>query len=227
MDLVAHERKIRLSRFFGPDLDLYRLLTIFFMDSGQGVLARRKIFDRKTSIGGGYGKIRVRHHIQVSLHPRMLIAFQHDVHFRFLKSLENGLIGWHLRFVERRIAGGHGVYVVLCCVFIQHLERLSGHDAQNVWGVTASLLAQYHGPGGWSKSSLWQSVFHVDKDIRQLAVLHHNNVRGSRLGGAARISRHIDWRKSGCRTLEADDAGDGTRCALVNCHWRALGGWRS
>src|SRR5258708_38070884 len=108
MVVVDHERKIGLSRFFGLDLDLYLLLAIFFMDSGQGVLARWKIFDRKTSIGGGYGKIRVRHHIQGSLHPRMLIAFQHDVHFRLLKSLENWLIGWHLRFVERRIAGGHG-----------------------------------------------------------------------------------------------------------------------
>ena len=61
--------------------------------------------------------------------------------------------------------------------------------------VAAAFLVQHHRRGGWSIHAVAQTILHIDKDVRQLAILHHILLRvfGVFVATAAgRVLCHID-----------------------------------
>ena len=81
---------------FGRYLHFHRLLAEFFMHRYQRIFAGRQVLDRISAISRAYGKIWVRHHVDIRSHPRMLVALHWNHHLRRGKSLADGLVGGHL-----------------------------------------------------------------------------------------------------------------------------------
>src|SRR5439155_20702425 len=61
-------------RFLGCDCDLLRLLAKFFLHEGQGVIPWRQTLNLVLSALISDGEERTLHHVDVHLHPRMLVA---------------------------------------------------------------------------------------------------------------------------------------------------------
>src|ERR1700687_4648962 len=75
------------------------LLSELLVDEGDGVIARRKALDLIRAIFGGDGEERALHHVNIHLHPRVLVALygQHDFFTGEIFLDVSG--GWRLRFI--------------------------------------------------------------------------------------------------------------------------------
>src|ERR1035438_2110056 len=130
-------------RLFGRDRDFLILLAQFFMHESEGVVARRQSLVLVLPILGRYGEEWALHHVDVHLHPRMLVALdrQHDLFAREIL-LDCGRRR-RLRLVPLAVVFRRGMDVVGGWIVIVDLYGLAGHHAEHVRMILASLLVEY------------------------------------------------------------------------------------
>src|ERR1051326_1237743 len=181
---------------FGSDGHLLVLLAQFFVDEREGVIARRQALDFIFPIFVGDGEERALHHVDVHLHPRMLVALyrQHDL-FACEGLLERGR-RWRLRFVPLTVVFRRGMDVVSSGIVVLDLHRLAGHHAQHMRMVLAAFLVEHDGVLGKVEGAVAEAVFHVNEDVGQIASADPDVF--SLVGPlAAGVLAHVDFRRLG------------------------------
>ncbi len=131
------------------------------------------------------------HYADVGPHPWMLVTLHRNHHLRLGKGLDDRLVRGHLRLVPRRVVAGHVMYVVVCRIRVEDLERLPGHDPQNARTIAATFLIENHGIAGNRKGALRQTFLHIDEDVGQLAALQRHHFRRLRFRRTTRIGAHV------------------------------------
>src|ERR1700686_4058319 len=132
---ACFEALIHGLRIFRRDRYLLVLLSEFLVDEGDGVIAGRKALDLIRAIFGGDGEERALHHIDIHLHPRMLVTLdrQHDFFAGEIFLDVSG--GWRLRVVPLPVVRGRGMDVVSRGIVILDVYRLPCHHTKNVGGI--------------------------------------------------------------------------------------------
>src|SRR6202140_548911 len=119
------------------------LLSELLVDEGDGVIARRKALDLIRAIFGGDGEERALHHVDIHLHPRVLVALygQHDF---FTGEIFLDVGGrWRLRLVPLPVVLGRGMDVVGRGILILDVYSLACQPTKNVRVILATLLIEY------------------------------------------------------------------------------------
>src|ERR1041384_207056 len=187
------------------------------MPEFYGVSSRRNILDRVRAILRADCEVRMSEHTDICLHPWMLIALDRDQSLGPAKLLLDGGSPLCLHLVPLFISLWRRMYVVSRIVAVGHLERLVGLNADHARMIPAPLLIQRDWIGRRRESELVdRTARHIDEHIRELAVGDLNiilHLIASR-AGAIRILAHVDFLRSGRRTVKADFAGDRSFIAL-------------
>src|SRR6185503_16674562 len=145
------KRKVSLRVAVPRYRHLHRLLfsvRAAFSPGDDGVAACRDALDLERAVIFTHRIKRVSHHADVSLHPRMLIAFHGNQHFR----APEGFLEWRrairLRLVPFLVQLWCRVDVVLCGVAVCNTDFLIDLNAEHVWCVMATVLIELDCRGG-------------------------------------------------------------------------------
>src|SRR4029077_11907856 len=193
--------------------DLLILFPKFFLDESQGIVAGRQTFDLVLAIFIGDGVERALHHVDVHLHPGVLITLdgQHDLF------ASEGLFQWsrfgRLGFIPLAIGRWCGMDVVRSGIVVLDLDVLPRHHAQYVRMILAAALVKNDRILGHVKGAAAQTVLHVNENIGEFAAVDHNGLHGI-VALACCILAHINlpWFRSG--------TGEGYRAADLRSRGR-------
>src|SRR6202021_2840354 len=127
-------------RVFGSDRNFLILLAEFLVNEGDGVVARRQALDLILSVFVGDGKEWALHHVDIHLHPGMLVALDREHDFftgEILLDVRGG--GW-LRLVPLAVIFRCGMNVVRGGICVLDIYGLASHHAKHVRMIAAALL---------------------------------------------------------------------------------------
>src|SRR5215467_3664676 len=150
-------------RIFRSDGDLLVLLAQFLVDEGDGVVAGRQTLDFVLARRVCDRVERALHHVDVHLHPWMLVALYREHDFFACEVLFDIGGRRRLRFVPLAIVFWCGVDVVGSGIAIFDVDGLAGHHTEHVRMILAALLLDDDRVFGNVESAAAKSVFHVDK----------------------------------------------------------------
>src|SRR2546429_6980634 len=148
------------------------------------------------------------HHVDVHLHPRMLVTLDGKKNFFASKTLvKGGGLRW-LRFVPFAVVFWLGVNVVRGGVAVDDLDLLADHHAEHVRMVFAAALVESDGLFRHIESATAKAVLDIDEHVGEVAAAGEEGFRGVRaLAGG--VLAHVDFRARGRCALKFDSAGDG------------------
>src|SRR5215831_1292556 len=205
---LLFKRLVDCLTLFGGERDFLVFFAKLFVDESQGIVARWQALDLKLPIGTGNRVEGILHHVDVHLHPRVLVTLDGKKDFFARKTLTKrcGLRG--LRFVPLAVVSRLGMDVVRGGVAVDDLEALAGHHAEHVRMVPAAALVESDGIFWDVKSVVAKAVLYIDEHIGQMAAARDDGFRGvSPLAG--RVLAHVDLRGRGHRAVKVDSATDG------------------
>src|ERR1039457_3155000 len=130
---AAHATLFRLERsvhgltVFRSERDLLLLRAQLLLHERQRVVARRHALDFKLAVGSGDRIERALHHVDIHLHPRMLVALHRQHNFLAGEVLLESSGLRRLRLIPLAIVGRSRMDIVRGRIAVDDLERLPCH----------------------------------------------------------------------------------------------------
>src|ERR1700722_6478078 len=204
------------------DRVLLILLAQFFVNERQRVIARRQAFDLVFPRLIGNREERALDHVDIHLHPRMLVALDWQHNFFTGESLIQRRRRWRLRFVPLTVVFRRGMDVMGRLIGVLDLHCLARHHAKNMRMILAALLFEHDRILGHVERPAAQSIFYVHEHVGQVAAINHN-IFGLVGALASRVLAHVDLRRFRCGPVELHRAAHRRRSRGINGRWCRCG----
>src|ERR1700728_2001791 len=175
------------------------LLAQLLLYEGNRVIPRRQSLDFILAALVSNCVERALHHVDVYLHPRVLIALYGEHDFFTREILFQRSRSRRLRLIPFAVILRSGMNVVRRLIVVLDLHRLARHHAQHVRMILAAALVQDDLILRHIEGAIAQPIFHIDKNVGEVAVVD-SDCLGFVHAFAGRILAHVDmcelWRRT-------------------------------